>query len=1147
MTRYTGKILLTVFVISCFIFSAAFVLSQDKQDKSKQAKTVKQSKEPVKTEKKSKEAPKKAEPIDKKKNKKENLVKELLTDVEKVDQSIQIVKDEIDQTREKKFIPTLLLRLAELYVEKSRLLFYRAKEEAPEAERGQVESPEVKEVKELAIEIYRKILSDYPDYNDIVKVHFFMAHEMRETGDQQGMTEQWEKIVKDYPDSKYRGEALLLLGDYNFDKKRISQAADYYKKIIASDVDPNIANMARYKLAWCHINQDDFQAALKQFEDIAKSAKKPRGEEQEDRLGKSSIVREALIDSILCFTEVKKPQDAIDYYKDLADSEITYAKVLEKLANRYFIKKDLVNSTRLYRELLKISGELEDNIEYMKRVLQFSRDANNREQSLQDVDFLIRNLNRYLHSFRIPEEDKRTAYNQFEVFARDIATKLHLKADETKKAEFYDASAKAYKQYLTLFKDSKYSKDIQFNFAETLYASKKYLDAGEQYETLYKNSKDNKEKSDALYSAVSAYFDAIKDPKSLDKVQLIDARQGFIKTATQYIQEFPKSEKTAELRFAIGRTHYDLEEYDEAIQSFVKFISDYPDNKLTVDAANLVLDSYNQRKDYAGMVQQGKLFLADKRIRNDKFKQQVSDLVKKTEFVMIQDQAGKGKLAVEQGDFAKDFLQYSQRYRGTELGEKALYNAFQSYRKKNDRKLTFISGTQFIIQYPNSDLLRDIYPTLGSIAFEVSDYDKACYYFESYYRKFPQDSKALELLGKAAQLRTLLSDSREAISDYQKLLATGKAQNPSEVYSSMASNYERMQNYSEMASALKQANSLGLDTIESNAELAYAYFRIRDFQGATEAASQAIKISSSKGAGRLTQNEISALAHAAFINIEIKFVNFENVAVTKGGSNESKLVERKNRLLQDMEKSLVDISSYKETKWIIATIFRIGQAYADFANFLSLTSIPSSLNSDQRKEYKQILGQKTAFLKKKSKETLGAALSKAYSLNVFNNWVKSCYLGYYVKDDLKIRQNIAINTEDRKQIEESFSQLLADPTDTKNLNKIALLYMRNGDFGIAKMILLRSNEIKSGNASTLNSLGVAHWYMGEDQDAYIYFAKAITASPGFTASKANLAAMYYEYGNTMTAQMSIKQLKGLETLNFNAINVIPPVKKLIGR
>src|SRR5690349_19724931 len=108
----------------------------------------------------SKEADKSAE------QKKEEFIAELEDNISKTDEAIKILKNQIDETREAPYIPDLYFRLAELYVEKSRYLFYKRKEMSA----GQVikiaEAGDVVEAKTRAIDIYQGILKDYPRYRD---------------------------------------------------------------------------------------------------------------------------------------------------------------------------------------------------------------------------------------------------------------------------------------------------------------------------------------------------------------------------------------------------------------------------------------------------------------------------------------------------------------------------------------------------------------------------------------------------------------------------------------------------------------------------------------------------------------------------------------------------------------------------------------------------------------------------------------------------------------------------------------------------------------------------------------------------------------------------------------------------------------------
>ena len=60
--------------------------------------------------------------------------------------------------------------------------------------------------------------------------------------------------------------ALLVVGDYYFDRSELKNSEKYYKRILTSPESPS-HGMARYKLAWVRINEEDMKGALKLFED----------------------------------------------------------------------------------------------------------------------------------------------------------------------------------------------------------------------------------------------------------------------------------------------------------------------------------------------------------------------------------------------------------------------------------------------------------------------------------------------------------------------------------------------------------------------------------------------------------------------------------------------------------------------------------------------------------------------------------------------------------------------------------------------------------------------------------------------------------------------------------------------------------------
>ena len=193
-------------------------------------------------------------------------ISKLTEDKKKVDLAILNTKALIHKARNKPYLPELYLRLAELYIEQSRIVYYVRRTQKGEAASAfdQVES---NAFKNQALEIYQRILNDFPEFKSKDKVHFFMAHEYRELNQIDDMVVQYRTIIKDYPDSPYVSESYLLLGDYFISKQDLETAKKHYEAILKYPGCTAIS-IARYKLGWCYINQLKFQEALKLFEDV---------------------------------------------------------------------------------------------------------------------------------------------------------------------------------------------------------------------------------------------------------------------------------------------------------------------------------------------------------------------------------------------------------------------------------------------------------------------------------------------------------------------------------------------------------------------------------------------------------------------------------------------------------------------------------------------------------------------------------------------------------------------------------------------------------------------------------------------------------------------------------------------------------------
>jgi tetratricopeptide (TPR) repeat protein len=138
------------------------------------------------------------------------------------------------------------MRLAELISEEAKYHYMVAYEREGGKDGSQLHVPQVRELKLQAIDIYENILKNYPDTHLADRILFNISHEHRELGDFDKMLAALQRLVDNYPQSPYRAEALLVLGDYYFDKVELATAERYYEGIIKAR-DPLLLGLAQYK------------------------------------------------------------------------------------------------------------------------------------------------------------------------------------------------------------------------------------------------------------------------------------------------------------------------------------------------------------------------------------------------------------------------------------------------------------------------------------------------------------------------------------------------------------------------------------------------------------------------------------------------------------------------------------------------------------------------------------------------------------------------------------------------------------------------------------------------------------------------------------------------------------------------------------
>ena len=188
------------------------------------------------------------------------------------------------------YTPPAMFRLAELHYEEAKQANLLA-EERYEAQMelfndGKIseEPPATQMDLSRSIELYETILKRFPGYERNDAVQYLWAYCQAEIGEIERERDGFLALVRNYPESKFRTEAWLRVGENYFDEDMLCEALDAYSKVL-SDKESNLYDKALYKVAWTHYKLDRFEDAVSRFfqlVDFAEERAKKTGQRGSD-------------------------------------------------------------------------------------------------------------------------------------------------------------------------------------------------------------------------------------------------------------------------------------------------------------------------------------------------------------------------------------------------------------------------------------------------------------------------------------------------------------------------------------------------------------------------------------------------------------------------------------------------------------------------------------------------------------------------------------------------------------------------------------------------------------------------------------------------------------------------------------------------
>ncbi|MCB0356318.1 MAG: tetratricopeptide repeat protein, partial [Bdellovibrionales bacterium] len=666
----------------------------------------------------------------------------------------------------------LWLRLAELYVEKARIIEYNEYnnfdkkmadfDSGKTKVRPKVNLKAAQEYNKKAIQLYEWFLRDFPKDEKVPQALFFLGYNYFEIGNVAKGKEYYKQLTSKFPKSTYVDESNFALAEYFFENDKWQEAEKHYRAVTRNKRSRLYA-FAMYKAAWCLYKQGKYKSALTTIERVIIHGRKTKGRGDRTSKGVSSIrlASEALKDIVVFYAEAGNFKEAFDYFVRVTGSK-SAAKLYEKLAYYYLDRGARSQAKYIFSDLIAKDPLSAKAFEYQYKIVTMYSSAGNSQIFKDELFEWIEKYGPGSAWQKANSKDK-VLVDKSELLAeatlRNYILQNHQTAQNSRAKFSIDMAQKGYNLYFVTFANSQRADEMHFFFGELLYDLKNYRDASKNYMWVVDNATKSTYYKQALLNAILALEKLLPTNAEIKEIVGQNTQQiefdksikDFEKLAKMLFVKYPKGENTIQVKYKLGTLYYYYNQFAPALQIFNDIISEDPKSKYAEYSANLILDIYNLQKDYIGLEQAADKLLAVPGLQTTNLGKQIKGIKQRSAFKRAENLEG----SKDYEKAANSYLKFAKENPKSPLVISAYYNA----------AINFDKGGQLLLALPmyekvaaakvskSKDLKKNSQKFLGPLYEKLGMYPEAAKAYESYASEFPKDNESLSYIFNAAVIR----------------------------------------------------------------------------------------------------------------------------------------------------------------------------------------------------------------------------------------------------------------------------------------------------------------------------------------------------------------------------------------------------------
>ncbi|HLG19238.1 MAG TPA: tetratricopeptide repeat protein [Bdellovibrionota bacterium] len=925
----------------------------------------------------------------------------------KIREEIAILTRIVKQTKNPNARADRLFRIAELYWLEERSKYLRDMDsyvkayDAFAAGKRKTKPVEPKFSGQRSFKIYENIIGSAPKYERMDEVLFLAGYHATEVNNKKAF-EYFQRLVTQYPNSRFRLDAYMEIGEHYFLERQFDRAIETYSIVLK--VPSKLYNFALYKLSWCYYNQAKVRPAMTIMQKVVASSK---GVPREIELRE-----EALRDLVLFYSDLGLVEEAQQYFVSIGEPDYGL-KVLEKLSNIYFEQARYDKAIVTLKMLLAAGPFAENAPRHHSKLIDSYEKSNDLRRAMGEMENFIATYDKSAAWYTRNTDEEMRDYSvvRSEVYARFIPKKYHEQAQRAERTEpeaaakNYAAAVVYYQKYLERFGGHKNAYVMRFVYAQLLFKKKDFLAASQQFEIVAKDPKGKYQKEaivgqiDSLTRLEEIHFKdleakGIKQKNKYDPIPLSPYAERLVSADEAYVKHFPKDDRIPDTLLHRSQLLYNYNQFDKAQKGFLAIVQQFPTSAPSMSARHLILDIYNIRKDWENLEKWAATFLTHKEFATAENRALLLKLIQGSIFQRAKQLEDKKQYTAA----ADTYLRLANKYPESEYADKALFNAAVAYINGDESEKAMATAQRFLAKYPDSPMVPKMMLALASYFDDKLDYEHAANYYELLADKDPKSNYSADALFNAGLYREHLRQLDRAVKDYDLYLQRyPNAKDAGDIYFSLGLIYELRKAWPQTIEVFQNyPRKYGLKKdriVEAYYRAGQAQEKLRQHEPARRSYQTAValfrKYNQNPSLGPNVGAKYAAKAQLELIQEMLD--EYNEIRLRMPQKVLANAMERKALLLKNLKNKYLEVINYGDAEMGVTALYQIGSIYQNFSKALFNAPVPKELNPEQVQLYQQELANRAAPIEEKAVEAYEKAIAKAYELDVYNDWTDKAY------------------------------------------------------------------------------------------------------------------------------------------------------------